>query len=258
MVPNPADPKSFNRYSYVNNRPLSRTDPTGFWDCAADAEYNRCIQWVTEILAHLKDDGGDVAHGLYLWFMDYDQEWTKKNGVGVLFQISEGGFGAALPFCGAATGLCNLIRDPTIQIRRDELAGLPNFRAAALIGHEITHLFQGDMLAASVLGEAGAYYTQGSLLREFGETPTGRAAFFLQQLSNAAGTYTTADVADARTELRNHGYPWYLPSYPPNAPSPACGYGACSAPDFFSLITEPVRFFTVLSQPPTPTQSPGP
>ena len=32
LVPDPADPQSFNRYSYVRNSPLARVDPTGNWD----------------------------------------------------------------------------------------------------------------------------------------------------------------------------------------------------------------------------------
>ncbi len=31
IVPNPRDPQDFNRYSYVNNNPLTYTDPTGHW-----------------------------------------------------------------------------------------------------------------------------------------------------------------------------------------------------------------------------------
>src|SRR5688572_18089698 len=32
FVPDPLDAQSFNRYSYVRNRPLSSVDPSGFWD----------------------------------------------------------------------------------------------------------------------------------------------------------------------------------------------------------------------------------
>src|SRR6202022_4204098 len=32
-IPNPGNTQSYNRYSYVNNNPLSMVDPTGFTDC---------------------------------------------------------------------------------------------------------------------------------------------------------------------------------------------------------------------------------
>jgi RHS repeat-associated protein len=35
-VPNKANSQSYNRYSYVNNNPLSFADPTGFYGCAPD------------------------------------------------------------------------------------------------------------------------------------------------------------------------------------------------------------------------------
>ncbi|MCA9957662.1 MAG: C39 family peptidase, partial [Anaerolineales bacterium] len=36
IVPNPANPQSFNRYSYVLNRPLNFSDPTGHRECGAN------------------------------------------------------------------------------------------------------------------------------------------------------------------------------------------------------------------------------
>jgi RHS repeat-associated protein len=40
LVPNPTNPQSFNRYSYVRNSPLNLTDPTGHQDIAC--ETNTC------------------------------------------------------------------------------------------------------------------------------------------------------------------------------------------------------------------------
>jgi RHS repeat-associated protein len=40
IVPNPANPQSFNRYSYVRNSPLNMTDPTGHKEC--DLETGNC------------------------------------------------------------------------------------------------------------------------------------------------------------------------------------------------------------------------
>ena len=36
IVPNPANPQSFNRYSYVRNNPLKYKDPTGHYECYAN------------------------------------------------------------------------------------------------------------------------------------------------------------------------------------------------------------------------------
>ncbi|MCA9996783.1 MAG: RHS repeat-associated core domain-containing protein, partial [Anaerolineales bacterium] len=40
LVPNPSDPQSLNRYTYVRNSPLNRVDPTGHVDCALLGDAN--------------------------------------------------------------------------------------------------------------------------------------------------------------------------------------------------------------------------
>jgi pyocin large subunit-like protein len=48
-VPNPVNPQSLNRYSYVNNNPLRYTDPTGHYCVEEDADGNiihmNCGSW---------------------------------------------------------------------------------------------------------------------------------------------------------------------------------------------------------------------
>jgi hypothetical protein len=46
LVPNPANPQSFNRYSYVRNNPLKYKDPTGRYECLAN---NICIDAITTL-----------------------------------------------------------------------------------------------------------------------------------------------------------------------------------------------------------------
>jgi RHS repeat-associated protein len=40
IVPNPTNPQSYNRYSYVRNNPLNMADPTGHYEC--DLETDNC------------------------------------------------------------------------------------------------------------------------------------------------------------------------------------------------------------------------
>ena len=63
IVPNPLDPQSLNRYSYVRNNPVNRIDPTGHEDCAAEDDWCWQNRWYE-------------AHG-YCW-SDAKQDWSKQ------------------------------------------------------------------------------------------------------------------------------------------------------------------------------------
>jgi hypothetical protein len=81
-VPNPANPQSYNRYSYVRNSPLNRIDPTGHVDCGllgdsddVQACHNAAPpnlvnftgdNWTTEEKSVIQTGAWDVAMALYI------------------------------------------------------------------------------------------------------------------------------------------------------------------------------------------------
>jgi RHS repeat-associated protein len=210
LVPDPTNPQQFNRYSYVLGNPLRYTDPTGHWTCVADANYDACQSTIQGWL-DLLQNGGEIGQGVYLWFLDFDQEWIEKNGYGVLFEFKDISFGAQVPFCGGATGLCSLLRDsPKIEVRAEYLNSI-TVGKAALLAHEFVHWYQGDITAASVLGEAQAYLVEALILREFGQTPDRlRQTVFADVFDR--NSYGTVDLTTFKEALVVAGYTRLLPS----------------------------------------------
>ena len=61
IVPDPGNPQSYNRYSYVNNNPVNNTDPTGHWlESALD------IAFIAYDLYDIQQNGLDWINGASL------------------------------------------------------------------------------------------------------------------------------------------------------------------------------------------------
>jgi RHS repeat-associated protein len=56
IIPNPADPQTLNRYTYVHNDPVNYTDPTGHQECDAN-----CQSETLATYAPMPDDWGDLT-----------------------------------------------------------------------------------------------------------------------------------------------------------------------------------------------------
>ncbi|MCL4266743.1 MAG: RHS repeat-associated core domain-containing protein [Anaerolineae bacterium] len=84
IVPNPADPQSYNRYSYVRNSPLNFTDPSGHSECDMDLNCDNPLPperqpedpivlfggvdgetWTEEEMAVIRSGAWDLARALY-------------------------------------------------------------------------------------------------------------------------------------------------------------------------------------------------
>jgi hypothetical protein len=70
IIPNPADPQSWNRYSYVDNNPIRYTDPTGHKVCSVD------------------DNGGcDKKEELWNYAYDTLKRFSGKNDLEAMVRI---------------------------------------------------------------------------------------------------------------------------------------------------------------------------
>jgi RHS repeat-associated protein len=60
IVPEPGNPQSLNRFSYVDNNPLKYIDPSGHYKCIVYAPSGECLEWADDDLEVLKDNRDDV------------------------------------------------------------------------------------------------------------------------------------------------------------------------------------------------------
>jgi len=106
MVPDPSNPQSLNRYSYVNNRPLNFTDPTGHIDQnqVSDAE---------EILKKLGLYGVEVVVD-WGWSVSAKNIWSWNKGLWTLDELNQ--------VLGGVTSLANAMRSP--DAFRNNLGGV--------------------------------------------------------------------------------------------------------------------------------------
>jgi RHS repeat-associated protein len=70
IVPDPADPQSLNRYSYVLNNPLRYTDTSGYWFCesAQECEVDMDVEWAWRTERRLEE-----AYGI-----EIEGDWTRQ------------------------------------------------------------------------------------------------------------------------------------------------------------------------------------
>ena len=122
IVPEPGNPQSLNRFSYVYNSPTNYSDPTGHcaetdgqwdsvFDCTVDnfdsMPWNQRIRWMLEFMKQTEVETFKNVIGAIAYFRDDplfgDSPWASLSDAGVLFAIGNGynlSQGSNLTSCG--------------------------------------------------------------------------------------------------------------------------------------------------------------
>ncbi len=153
IVPNPSDPQSLNRYSYVNNNPIKNTDPTGH--CIDGISTILCVAAVAGFVGGTVNLAVDYTITTQILHEEYSLERA-----GIAFGI------------GAISGVIGAIAIPStagiIGVSTAKIAmslGSSASTAATMSG--VTTVLADATLAGSVNAALGS--TQGTLIREIEE-----------------------------------------------------------------------------------------
>jgi len=196
IIPDPMNPQSYNRYSYVLNNPLRYNDPSGHIVKIGGAVsiyytpnggsniemYHRAPSRDESKLINawqlFKDVSPDVAEQMESSEIVYDIEWTIP-GVGSI-TLGHGG-------------------DQSIRIDRNLRSGIDE-RVAAIIAHETYHAQEGRQ-SDSVYEEVGAYQREYDVSIALGITP-GRDALLCAGI-NLASEVPTETIKQGLNTRRN-------------------------------------------------------
>jgi RHS repeat-associated protein len=173
IVPDPANPQSYNRYTYVYNNPVKYWDPTGHFTCQvggagddAGVTVADCEAWVNDALAvlGLTETGSQIVAGF--WAAD---EAAGEGGLTILVGGTISGRSIIDSFSGDAFKVDAMLILETLLLRPEAVqAGNSfdpnNWRNVANFAHEAIHAAQGFWNAWSVHGEAEAYLLEFQLV----------------------------------------------------------------------------------------------
>ena len=245
IVPDPANPQSYNRYSYSLNNPINFRDPTGRWQCAAGDDYDRCVAWFSDLLEILQN-GGEVSRGSYNWFIAYDEALMAENGIGVSIEIYDP---LILDFDMRVRG------GDTIQISRQSFNQQVADEKAANLAHEIAHFAQGQLTAFSKLGEIGAWYVQALVKQELGLGLGATSLGIFEHLPD--GISTQAEWNELIDTILNQDKSYAIVPDIPGLfigsysfePCPYCQYHVVITPESINdLMVAPAELFSILGQ----------
>ena len=160
IVPEPANPQSFNRYAYALNNPIKYNDPSGHYaQCSAtdsNGNYANCDEWMLEAVRILGLEGGLDGARLAEFF------WQWFNDPGKMLNIKAYYVQAGMMRTRQFTA-----DTASIFIDMNVVSGFERGNIA-LLGHELEHVSQGTWQAWSIQGEVLAYQVEFGIRKAMG------------------------------------------------------------------------------------------
>lgn len=174
IVPDAANPQSYNRYTYGLNNPVRYFDPTGHYTCTSNIEgYSdeECHEDIDDLLNALETEGGDLGAELVSHFHFLDNGgcvnalWRGPSCATDSIQIViDGSAAQAIP-------LLNVLVIGWDLIEMAHQGGEEFLIAAGVLGHELKHFQQGVARVGSLHAEAEGYKVQYDLFVAMGLNP---------------------------------------------------------------------------------------
>jgi RHS repeat-associated protein len=256
IVPRKYDPIAYDRYHYASNNPVRYSDPSGHWSCDGT---DNCEGWIQEVLGLLRNSG-ELGYGVWLFFTTYDwamQEVLGNDGVHFYLDFGDGKYAYTPGLGKTAAGLVlsggHLLLGPSIHVGKGYWSSVPDGETAALMGHEITHLFQGLIPSLSTQGEMVAYEVEFLLRKEMGVNLDGYGAEFHEYWDDTSdlSSLSAEDIARAQASLARGGSPVYSAEAFLGLGQPAGGaldgfYSLIYGKDALSVSLNPIPTFTAL------------
>ncbi|MCB8920668.1 MAG: hypothetical protein H6662_03705 [Ardenticatenaceae bacterium] len=185
IIPDPSNPQSFNRYSYVHNNPVNLVDPTGHFTCSigsdgeeAGVSVTDCENWVNQTLSvlGLTETGARIVD----WFWAADA-MAGEGGIRIMVGgtiiiplITTQGTVMAdtnININEVLNSGANFIGD-TLYLKPETIKTNPfdpknwGVGGVSTFAHEAIHAYQGFEKAFTAYGEAEAFLYEGQLVDE--------------------------------------------------------------------------------------------
>jgi len=177
IIPNPANPQSWNRYSYVENDPINYSDTSGHFKCkneSYNAAYNgsNCEAAIESFLTLLVEEGGEEGKALVDAFRNADTVACKGRmactpmkdqiSITIVNVIENEGqpTNATAQFTSNFFGVDQYLM--TVAVMGEE-----PLITAAKFGHETVHLTQG-LQGGTLLAELEAWHIESQIYANMG------------------------------------------------------------------------------------------